>query len=67
VPHTAALLREQACVLHLKSIEARKHEDVQLSNMLLNVALRYLESALSLEAAEAIARKEDDGPCSVSL
>jgi hypothetical protein len=60
-PHTAASLREQACVLHLKAIESLKHGNVHLSNMLLNAALRDLEGALSLEAAEAIRPKMTGG------
>jgi hypothetical protein len=68
VPHTPASLRDQACLLHLKATEARKRGDLQLSELLLKAALRNLESAQSLEAAESIARQEaeKEQPCSTS-
>jgi hypothetical protein len=59
---TAESFREQASRLFTLAIEARDKGNTQLANMLTDAAARFLEQAVSVDAAESIKSPIHDAP-----
>lgn len=57
-----ATLREQAARLLALAMQARDKGNVELAKLMTDAAARYLDQAVTVEAAEKVPRPTNDGP-----